>query len=222
MTGLSNKQLTQGAKYLPAEKLAEIDKAYEASKKVKAFYQEFSTNIKTVERIMDEFVAICKADSEKYGIEILPVGVIDYIGMAAVEGSKAYGIGEFMNGIKAYCNRNNCASVVLAQINRVSDAEALPELHHIKDSSDIENASDSLIIAHRPEKVGIEEFPNDGGPTFNKIMLRFAKNRNGGTGDVIANCEIAFNRIYHEGHKFGYNYRKDYEEESFWKKEFGL
>jgi replicative DNA helicase len=221
MTGISNKELTQGAKYLPPSKVAEVERAYEASKNVKAFYQSFSTNIAVVKNIMEEFCALCAEESKRLGIEILPVGVIDYIGMAEVEGTKAYGIGDFMNQFKAMCNRLGCAGCILGQINRVADSEALPELQNIKDSGDIENASDVVILGHRPEKAGVEEFPN-GLPTANKIMLRVMKNRNGGTGDVISNCHIAFNRIWHEGHTFDYNYRKDYESEAFWRKELGL
>lgn len=221
MTGLSNKELTQGAKYLSPEKVAAISRAYEASKNVKALYQSFSTNIKEVKAIMEDFVKLCQEESERLQVEILPVGVIDYIGMAEVEGTKAYGIGDFMNQYKALCNRLGCAGCILGQINRVADAEALPELQHIKDSADIENASDVVILLHRPEKANLTEFPN-GDSCINKIMLRIQKNRNGGTGDFVANCNIAFNRIWHEGHKFGYDYRRDYEDEAFWRRELGL
>jgi replicative DNA helicase len=222
--GITATMLTQGAKFLTAEQKQAVRMAYEQAKKLPVEYAENSTNITTLRRQFSRFVRRCQALERADGIKRLPVAVVDYIGMAKFEeatGIRAYGIADFMNGIKKMCNEEGGAAINLAQLKRGADAKDMPDRDDLKDSSDIEMASDTLLLLHRPEYNQVEQFP-DGSPTKNKIMIRNLKNRSGATGDTILNCDIKYNRFWHGSHDWDYQYWTLYQREDFWRHLLGL
>ncbi len=214
-TEITATMLSQGAKLLSSVQMANIKEAYGRGKILPISYQENSTNISHVTDIWTKF---CKAADEKH------TGIIDYIGMAKFESSglRTYAIGDFMNGIKKLANETGGAFVILAQLKRESDEKALPDRNDLKDSADIENASDALILLHRPEYNGVPEFPDGLGTTKDKAMLRVLKNRGGGTGDLIINCEVKYNRFYSLNHTHDFKYYELYKKEDFWLQHFGI
>jgi replicative DNA helicase len=230
-TGITNRLLGQGAKLLGKEFMKNIHDAYKDAYSLPVIYQQYTANISQVREIFLKFVNDCEKQSRIEGVDIIPVGVVDYIGMAKGEGKnnlKTYDIGDFVNGIKKIVNETNGAFCLFAQISRAADEKDLPQRSDLSDSAAIENASDNLILLHRPEYVGAptikdpdtvgkEEVSAEG-----KALLRALKSRDFGTGDKLISCDIAYNRFYDRSHSWDMPYWKMYKEEKFWMYELGF
>lgn len=227
-TGLSSLMLNQGAKLLSEARYKEVQKAFLEAKKSPVHYQPMSTDINTIRIMFTEFVEECKKKSKIEGVEIIPVCIVDYIGMAQFDsaGLRTYGIGDFMNGAKQIANNTGGAFCILAQINRTADDKAIPQKSDLSDSQSIENASDNLVIAHRPEynHVPTIKDPNTSEEVDSrgKMFIRVAKGRDFGTGDTLIKCSMKNYRFWSMNHDFDYDYRELYSKKDFWLNHFGL
>lgn len=220
--GITNSLLTQAPKLLPPDKIALIESAYEELNGMDIVYHENSTNIDYVREIFHQFCEETRAMEKAQGIEIIPVAIIDYIGLASFgAGLRAYELGSFMNGIKKMVNMENAHAIPLAQINRTADEKELPTRSDLKDSGDIENACDGIAIIHRPEYLDVKEFP-DGTDAKGKAMIRFQKNRGGSIGDMIINADVRYNRWYSLSHENDTKYWELYDKEEFWREHFNI
>lgn len=226
--GVTLRLLNQGAKLLNETMLKVVDDSFKEASTLPVTYQMFSTSIDTVKALGYEFVAECERKSKIEGVYVQPVVVIDYVGMAQFEGSglRTYGIGDFMNGFKQFCNVTGAAGLVFAQINRSADDKVVPDRSDLSDSQAIEMASDNLLIIHRPEYNGIktmydpvleQEIPSD-----NKMLIRVLKGRDYGIGDFVIESDIKHFRFHDINHKWDYKYWELYEDEQFWVEHFGL
>lgn len=228
-TGLTVRQLNQGAKLLGEKTMASVKSAYEVLSKYPIIYQPYSININEVVKIATEFVERCKEKSQVEGNHIHPVICIDYLNMAQFdnEGLRTYGIASFMNGLKQFCNTTKASAIVLAQLNRDTDKQnKLPDRADFSDSGAIENASDNLIALYRPEHHGLNTVVNpETGleiDSKNKMLIRVLKGRDYGTGDFLINCDIKFFRFWDLDHTWEHRYYDEYRNPDFWKREFGL
>lgn len=227
-TGLSSRFLTQGAKLLPDKVIDKIKGAYTNAKNLPISYQQHSTNISAVRKIFLEFVEETKKKAKLEGVDIIPVGIIDFIGMAQYEGQglRTYGIGDFMSQIKQLCNETGACFLIIAQINRSVDSKEYPDRADFSDSQSIENNSDNLIAIHRPEYVGADTIkdPKSGDmlDAKNKMMFRVLKGRDFGIGDFVSSCEIKNYRFWNLNHEFDFEYWNLYNDEQFWKAHFDL
>jgi replicative DNA helicase len=227
VVGITNKMLTQGAKLLDTKQMGVIKQAYGTASILPVTYQQISTNIDIVKRVAAEFVKRCMEKSKVEGVYVQPVVVIDYIGMAQFDkqGLRTYGIGDFMTGCKNFANETGAAFCIFAQINRSSDQKELPDRADLSDSQSIENASDNLLLLHRPEYYGqalINRSGEDTIPSEGKAILKAWKGRDLGTSEYITNCDIKYSRFWSEGHNFTQKYWELYEDKNFWIKQFGL
>lgn len=227
-TGIQSRMLTQGAKLLSIEDKKIVREAYEEAIKLPVQYQEMSIDINKVKSVFTEFCKGVKEKSKAEGVEIIPVGIIDYIGMAKFEsaGLRTYGIGDFMSGLKSLCNNTGGSFVAIAQINRSADDKDIPARSDLSDSQSIENNSDNLIILHRPEYNGIPMIKNPSTgeemPSENKMLLRVVKGRDFGTGDILMGCEISKYRFWNLDLGYESKYWYNYSDKEFWIKQFGL
>lgn len=225
---INSRVFTQGIKLFDEARMNKVKGAYKEAKNLPVQYQTMSTNIGVVKAVAYKFIEECKEKEETQGIEIQPVIIVDYVGMARFDGSglRTYAIGEFMNECKALANNYNASVCVFAQISRDADAKDLPVKSDLSDSKDIENASDNLVLIHRPEHQGQEVILD---PTTrmevdskNKMLLRVAKGRDFGTGDVLINSDIAKYRFWTLNTDFEFEYWHQYQEEQFWREYFNL
>jgi replicative DNA helicase len=228
-TGLTNRMLSQGAKLLPQAYIDDIMKAYKDSSDLKVVYQQYATNISKMREIFLRFCEYTEEQARIEGVEIIPAAVVDYIGMAQGEGKnnlKTYDIADFVNGCKKIANETNGSIILIAQLNRGTDNKELPQRNDLADSAAIENASDNLILLHRPEYVGATEIvdPDTGieVPSSHKMLVRVLKSRDYGTGDRLINCDIAYNRFYDLGHTWDFPYWDMYKDKDFWMYELGM
>lgn len=227
-TGITLRMLNQGAKLLDETLFTKVQETYKEARRLPVTYQELSTNIDTVKAIGYEFVDECERRSAIEGVEIQPVIVVDFVGMAQFEGDglRTYGVANFMNGFKQFCNGTGASGCIFAQINRSADEKLVPDRADFSDSQSIETASDNLLIIHRPEYNGIKtmwdpkeekEIPSD-----NKMLIRVLKGRDYGVGDIVVESDVKHFRFHDVNHKWDYQYWKDYESEDFWLNHFGL
>jgi replicative DNA helicase len=227
--GVTLRMLNQGAKLLDKRTLDRINEAYRGTEGLPVKYQTMSLDIDNIRALCREFIDTCREKSKVEGVEIFPVAVIDYLNMAMFDGSglRTYGIADFMNGFKQTLNETGMAGVVLAQLSRVVDKEKrLPDRSDFADSAAIENASDNLIVIHRPEYHNIPSIINpltgDEIDSRNKILFRVLKGRDYGTGDFLMNCDVKHFRFWSLDHEWNTEYHTFYSDKDFWINQFGL
>lgn len=228
--GLTIRQLNQGAKLLSEKTMANIKSAYANTAKYPVIYHPHSIDIHEVIATCTDFVSRCREKSEVEGAYVHPVICIDYLNMAQFEaaGLRTYGIAEFMNTMKKFCNENKSSAIIFTQINRQTDKEnRVPERADFADSSSIENAADNLIAIHRPEYHQVKTILNPETGTEvdsdGKMLIRVLKGRDYGTGDFLINCDIKYYRFW-DLHQYdhSFEYYKQYADPAFWTKEFNL
>jgi replicative DNA helicase len=80
-TGFTIDQLNHPYIFTPTQ-LQKITEAYTEASKFPVHYHQYSTNIDTIVKMLDEFMAMVKGKEITEGNKIQPVFVLDYIGMA--------------------------------------------------------------------------------------------------------------------------------------------
>ena len=125
--GLTLRHLNQGAKLLSEKTMASISASYEVTGKYPITYQMHSTDINQVKAIAKEFVERCREKSKVEGVYVHPVICIDYLNMAQFDsiGLRTYGIADFMNGLKQFCNHEKSSAIVFAQLRSVDNNKVI-------------------------------------------------------------------------------------------------
>lgn len=215
------------AKVLPEAVKDQILRAYSTAKDFKVKYHQTATDIDTVLRIVQEELKVMRGLEIAEGAQYQMIVVVDYVSMAkgrAKSYSKSNDIGDFMQTFKQFANVNKVSGVFLAQILRTAEGE--PNLSHILDSANYENNSDNAVILYRPEADLIREIRDPWSDQMvesrDRFMLRVLKARDGRAEDILAHCDIKYFRFWHRAHQWGYDYSKLYEEEEFWKRQYGV
>lgn len=114
------------------------------------------------------------------------VVVVDYLQEMAMTGGRNQRryevIGETVRTLKGIAIDEGVAMVVLSQLSRAvdqGDKDRKPRLSDLRESGDIEQAADQVLLLHREMLAGKEL--NPGGES---VLLLLAKNRNGRTGKL--------------------------------------
>lgn len=131
--------------------------------------------------------------------------IIDYIGLmpdATPEKgeNRAQSVGRVSRALKRMALENNCVVLVLSQLNRDSAKdESEPQIHHLRESGDIEQDADKIVLLHRPTltptgasqpaAASVAEVPS-----FYVAAIQ-AKGRDDGTGSVGLNFRRAITRF---------------------------
>lgn len=141
---------------------------------------------------------LLKAIYEK-GIKLV---VIDYLNLMEGEQNRnqttADKISEIVKELKRLAKTLNIPIILLAQLNREVEAteSKKPELHHLKSSGAIEEYADMVLLLYRPAYYFKGDFKDC--PEPNKLVIKIAKHKQGGTGEVECYCEIDKNIIRDE------------------------
>jgi len=101
--------------------------------------------------------------------------IVDYMQKLKYYGEAKKAITEMMDRFCAFGNDNNISMVVVSQLRRSEKPE--PELNDLKESGDIENFADCVVLLHRPTITK--------GGQRNKAHYKIAKNRQGGVTDWV-------------------------------------
>jgi len=114
----------------------------------------------------------------KYGVKLL---VIDYLQLIPFDSKKgkAEGISHISHKIKQMAIDLNIAVILLAQVNREGAKSGKLKLYDLKDSGDIENDADIVLLMY-PSEGDFESSKaiDDKGP-YTKLYYEIAKNREG-------------------------------------------
>lgn len=121
-----------------------------------------------------------KAWKRKHGLDVI---IVDYLGlMSGGDGDKRSDqIGSYSRGLKALAKELGVAVIALAQLNRKSEerGDKRPILSDLRDSGEIEQDADVVMLVHRPEMHQPDAEHLRG---YTEVMIR--KQRNGALGDV--------------------------------------
>lgn len=108
--------------------------------------------------------------------------VVDYLGLMATRkiDNRTQAVGENVRGLKIMAEDEQTVVVVLAQLNRDSEKrkDGKPLMSDLRESGEVEQAADVVILLHRPELSD----PETNRPA--EIDATIAKQRNGPTGTV--------------------------------------
>lgn len=124
---------------------------------------------------------------------------IDQLNFIKPEGesqTKDQEIGKITRGLKMLAREMKIPIVLLSQLNRSVESTPgkIPMLSHLRDSGNIEQDADLVILMYRPEYYRIDTY-DDGSSTKNSAMAIIAKQRNGQTGIVKLIFEGEFSRF---------------------------
>lgn len=122
----------------------------------------------TVESLALKFRRLCRSAGVK-------LAVVDYLQMLGVENGRmdSYERVSYISArLKEAAGEAGVALLVLAQLNRKGSDE--PSIEHLRDSGQIEQDADVVLILNRPEK--------DEGEEVEPFTIDIAKQRNGPTG----------------------------------------
>ena len=121
-----------------------------------------------------------------------PLGlvIIDYITLVQLPGKTEYRreLGDLAKSLKNLGGELNCAMIVLSQLSRkVEDRKVRrPMLSDLRESGELEQHADCVLLIYRPEVDGIEYDEQRQISTKNLAELILAKQRNGPTGTVLS------------------------------------
>tara|TARA_R100000458_G_C8265443_1_gene240540 strand:- start:186 stop:1505 length:1320 start_codon:yes stop_codon:yes gene_type:complete len=123
-------------------------------------------------------------EAGRQGVEVV---IIDYIGLIRAEtkeqrGSRYLLITECSAKLKAAARAANVAVVCLCQLRRESEKSDKPKMSDLRESGQLEQDADAIILIHRPER--------DNHLEHEDAQLILSKNRNGPTGAI----DIIFTR----------------------------
>lgn len=154
-------------------------------------------------------IASTRKRMARNGVTLRCIG-IDYLKFLKAtdryRGQRTYEVGEITAGLKEIAKEQNVCILLLAQLNRGIEAEKdkRPDLHHLRESGDIEADADVVMFLYRPAHY-IEKSPEfrNGDPqavtefelAANKLEIIVAKNRNGPTTTVNLFCDIGASAI---------------------------
>lgn len=121
-----------------------------------------------------------KAWKRRHGLHVI---IVDYLGlMTGGEGEKRHEqIGSYSRGLKALAKELGVAVIALAQLNRQVEGrpDKRPMLSDLRDSGEIEQDADVVMLVHRPEMYDPEKAELRG---YAEVLVR--KQRSGPLGDI--------------------------------------
>lgn len=153
-----------------------------------------------------------------YGIKLI---VLDYIQL--MSGNKIKGqtrdqeIGIISGGLKRLAKEIEVPIIALSQLNRDVERRNPPEprLSDLRESGSLEADADIVLMLYRPEYYDIKEvsFKGETISTDNLCFLGIEKHRNGATGTIAFNYNLAISYFYDYGVKQNYDADKWIEKE---------
>jgi replicative DNA helicase len=106
------------------------------------------------------FSRICNIARFQHRAKPIHLMVVDYLTLIKSDkedrfGTRSQEIGSFTRGFKALAKELNIPIVVLAQLNRASEtrsaADSMPRMSDLRDSGEIEQDADVIILGHRAD-----------------------------------------------------------------------
>lgn len=141
-----------------------------------------------------EVRARCRRLAKKHGkLSIVMVDYLQLMKPAKKHFSREREVAEISNGLKALAKEMNCPVVALSQLSRDigKRPNKRPVMSDLRDSGSIEQDADLIMFVYRDEKYNLES------PDKGMAEIIIAKQRNGETGTVMLNCDLARSAFRH-------------------------
>jgi len=129
--------------------------------------------------------ALARHLKRKHKIEVLAIDYLQLIRPGERTESKNEAVGLIAQGLKAVAKELDITVIALSQLSRKSEDRPgkRPELSDLRESGEIEQVADLVLMLHRPEFYGIQKFHDDQ-LAAGLAEVRILKHRNGPTGDL--------------------------------------
>lgn len=170
--------------------LASVDRAVGALSGMPVLFDERSTSN------IDTIVNSIRAMKKRHGIS---GAVVDYLQILSVNSrmfNKEQQMGEASRRLKNLAKELGIWVMALSQLNRDKDNPE-PNINRMRDSGQIAEAADVVILVYRPERYGKRytgEF--SGVSTEGTALIKVAKGRNIGTFSFVCGFDAACTRFY--------------------------
>jgi len=155
------------------------DKAFDRIESSVANVQNSDLHVISYVRDMTDFRSKCRNINRKKKIDLL---IIDYLQLIPWNKklSKCDGIAEVSHAIKQIAIELNTRVIMLAQINRDGARSGSPDIHALKDSGDVENDADVILMMH-PENNDMNNAKrvDTKGNNYIELNYKIVKNREG-------------------------------------------
>jgi replicative DNA helicase len=115
----------------------------------------------------------------KFGIELVIIDYLQLIPWDARKFDKVQAISDISHKIKQMAIELNLPVILLSQINREGAKSEALQLYHLRDSGDIENDADVIILMY-PDGMTMDRATRvDINGEYKKMIYNIAKNREG-------------------------------------------
>ncbi|MGL5938228.1 MAG: replicative DNA helicase, partial [Phocaeicola sp.] len=185
--GISSKQLLYGK--LTNEQISKFDKGLVSLLRKPLYFDD--KNTATIENILSS-IRYMVAKHDVKGV------VIDYLGLIKFgkSGTKEQAVGDAARDLKNLAKELDIWIVVLVQLNR-NTTEPIPTLDRLRDSGQIAEAADMVILVYRPEIYNKQyPTPHKDVSTRNTAQITIAKGRNVGIGSFICGFIPELTKFY--------------------------
>jgi replicative DNA helicase len=222
---IDSKRYFLGTKLLSNIEVENITNVIERIRNIPIVYQQTSLDIDSFIAAYLQFVDHCRNLEKEDGIKRFPIVVVDYIGLAELDGGgiRTIGINDFYRKVKQVMNQTDGHCIIFAQLDKGAREKEMPDLNHLAESQAIERNSDNLILIFRPEHLGRESMPDLRGGMIDstkKMLFRVVKCRGFAIQDFIVNCDISTNTFWPLYLDEDFKYWELYNKKEYWLKEF--
>lgn len=155
---------------------AEKDKIRESSKAVEKMDIFTSHSV----RDADDLIIQARAMVRKHGIKLIIIDYLQLVPWDAKKFSKAAGVSDISHKVKQMAIELNVAVILLSQVNRDgARSDGGLEVYHLRDSGDIENDADVIIMMY-PEQMDMNKATYvDNVGEYKNMVYKIGKNREG-------------------------------------------
>mgnify|MGYP001205650359 CR=1 FL=1 len=174
---ISNKYITNGT--LNSEELAKIHKAIGNIENIPLHIDEGSvTSLGYLIYRIKEYV-------KNKAVKLVMIDYLQLVSSKNKAGSREQEVSKVARTLKNLAKELNITVIALSQLNRGVGMRnnSKPTLSDLRESGEIEQAADVVMLIYRPEYYGIE-FNDDGKESKGTANIIFAKGRNIGVGEV--------------------------------------
>lgn len=182
-----------------------FNRAQEFSNKLASLPLEINPkSAQTVSRI----AALARQEKRRNGLDFIIIDHLQIIKASKQFQNRVHQIGEITSGLKALAKDLEIVVILLSQLSRgvESREDKRPQMSDLRDSGDIEQDADVIIMLYREMYYLERRRPPEGTPAFsewqtacfratNKLELLIEKQRAGPTGTVEVFCNIGANAV---------------------------
>lgn len=130
-------------------------------------------------RDVEDLVVQCRTMHRKHGIELVLIDYLQLIPWDARKFDKVQAISDISHKIKQMAIELNIPVLLLSQVNRDGARSEALQLYHLRDSGDIENDADVILLMH-PDGMTMDKATRvDINGEYKKMIYNIAKNREG-------------------------------------------